>query len=136
MTFLNRKLHGRELNRLRFYGGFLLTSPLDDFTIPAVHENLIDEATTPEIPTTPTISTQNVEPGYGTMNQTPSLLGYSSGAELRQFPNISSSNSSQPSSSNASSQQGTAATSSSQPLLGRPGQSKYAHQHRNEDSTM
>ena len=142
VTFLNRKLHGRELNKLKFHGGFLLTSPLEDFTIPPAHQDLIDEmATTPEIPTPNIVSTHNVEPGYGAINQTPSSLGYSSPAELRQFPNVSSSSSSQPSSSNASSQQGTGTISSSQPLLGRHGQSKSvtrknARKHHNEDSTV
>ena len=75
-------------------------------------------ATTPEISTPTIVSTHSVEPGYEAINQTPSSLGYSSPAELRQFPDVSSSNSSQPSSSNASSQQGTGTISSSQPLLG------------------
>ena len=104
--------------------------------MPTTHEDLINELTTPEIPSTPT---QNVVPGgYGTMNETPSSLGYSSGAELRQIPNVNSSNSSQPSSSNPSTQQGTAAVSSSQPLLGRPGQSTSATRRnaRNDDSTV
>ena len=95
--------------------------------------------TTPNI--TPAVSTENVvAPGYGTINQTPSSLGYSSGAELRQFPQGNSSESSQPSSSNASSQQAARGTSSSQPLLGYAGHPKVITrrnpQRHNDDSTV
>ena len=122
LTRLNHKLHGRELQELRFHGGFLLTSPLEDFTTPAVHEDLADESgSTADAPTVANILAQHAMPGYGTINQTPSSLGYSSGAELQELPlneslHPGSSDSSQPSSNNPSSQQD--ATSSSQPLLG------------------
>jgi len=146
LTRLNCKLHGQELKELKFYGGFLLTSPLEDFTRPA-HENLSAEAmATLEVPPPATsVTTQNVTPGYGAINQTSSSTGYSSGAELQQLPRADSSphprssDSSRPSSSNASSQQGTA-SSSSQPLLGHHGQSEFVTkrktQHRNNDSTI
>ena len=139
LTFLNRKLHGKELKKLEFHGGFLLTSPFENFTAPTVHEDLADETlTTPMI--TPAVSTEKVAPSYGTINQTPSSQGYSSGAELHQFPQGSSSDSSLPSSSNNSSQQAARATSASQPLLGHRGQPKVITrrnpQHHNQDSTV
>lgn len=148
LTFLNRKLHGVKLRKLKFYGGFLLTSPLDDFARRAVHINLADETTmTSEASTTPTNLTQNVTLGYGATNLTSSLLGYSPGAELQQLPHISSSHhrksseSSQSSSNSDSSLKGTRAMSSSLPLLGRSDQSKVisrknAHQHQSKDSTV
>lgn len=110
--------------------------------MPPVHENLADvNPTTSDIPTMFNTSTQNIAPSYGTINQTPSSQGYSSGGELHQFPEGSSSDSSQPSSSNASSRQAMTNVSSSQPLLGRPGQPKVMrrnrHQNQNEsDSTV
>lgn len=141
ITCLNRKLHGVELRRLKFHGGFFLTSPLDDFARRAIHRNL-DETTTPDPPTS---LTQNVMPDYGATNVTSSLQG--SAAELQQLPHADSSHhrrssdSSWSSSSNTSSQQGTTAISSSLPLLERPGQTKVISrrnpcQRQSEDSTV
>ena len=144
ITYLNHELHGVELRRLKFHGGFLLTSPLDDFARRAIHINL-DETTTPDVPITPTSLTQNVMPGYGATDVTSSLQG--SSTELQQLPHSNSSHhrrssdSSWSSSSNASSQQGTTAVSSSLPLLGRADQTKVIsrrnpRQRQSEDSTV
>ena len=144
ITCLNRKRHGVGLRKLKFHGGFLLTSPLDDFARQTIHKNL-DETSTPDIPTTPTRLTQSIMPDYGATNMTSSLRG--SAAELQQLPHANSSDhrrsSDSSQSSNTSSKQDIIAMSSSLPLLGRPVQTKVISrrnprqcQRQNEDSTV
>ena len=144
ITCLNRKLHGVELTKLKFHGGFFLTSPVDDFARRAIHKNL-DETSTPDIPTTPTRLTRSIIPGYGATNMTSSLRG--SAAELQQLPHANSSDhrrsSDSSQSSNTSSKQDIIAMSSSLPLLGRPVQTKVISrrnprqcQRQDEDSTV
>jgi len=135
LTCLNRDLHGRKLKQLKFYGGFLLTSPKEDFL--TGQENL-DDMTLPSN----TFAT-NVNCGHGeyvVVNQSDSSMGYGSGEELRNLTNTPqprSSESSQPSSSDVSSQQAT--VSMSQPLLEhsrrRPTYSSV-NVHHNNDSTV
>ena len=136
LTRLNHDLRGRKLKELKFYGGFLLTSPKEDFL--TGQENLSDAV----LPSNTTAAT-NVIHGRTeySVNQSDSSMGYVSGEELRNLPNTPhprSSESSQPSSSDASSQQATVGYAS-QPLLGhsrtRPTYRSVDVHHKN-DSTV
>ena len=133
LTRLNHDLRGRKLKELKFYGGFLLTSPKEDFL--TGQENLADVI----LPSNTAAAATNVNCGhteYVSVNQSDSSMGYVSGEELR---NLSaqprSSESSQPSSSGASSQQATV-ISMSQPLLGYSRSRPTYRSVNNSDSTI
>jgi len=135
LTRLNHDLRGRKLKKLKFYGGFLLTSPKEDFQ---TGQEDLGDVILPSNTVATNVNCGNSE--YVSVHQSDSSMGYVSGEELRNLSDTGqpkSSGNSQLSSSDVSSQQAT--ISMSQPLLEhsrrRPTYSSVNARHNN-DSTV